>query len=217
MPVDDVRDAVVRLGAATLLELVLGDYMRSLRTQAPLYHMAEDELWAHGAAAGLAVRALQLECPRAGIPQLARTAALVHDIGKLLMVRAVKADPAAVLAMCRDQGITWVEAERRLFGFDHAVAGAVLARAWSFPKPMVEAIEHHHDSPIVEASVFTDAVVVANLVAKSIGVGLGAEGMNFNVDPGLSQRLGLSFPGFSRVCIQTAAWLKEIRGGMKAA
>jgi putative nucleotidyltransferase with HDIG domain len=185
--------------------------------QAPLYVMAEDELWAHGAAAGLAVRALAQECPKANIPQLARTAALVHDIGKLLMVRAVKAEPAAVLAMCQTEGITWVEAERRLFGFDHAEAGAALARTWSFPEPLVDAIEHHHDSPIVAPTIFTDSVVVANLVAKSIGVGLGAEGMNFNVDPGLSHRLGLSFSGFSRVCIQTASWLKEIREPSKSA
>lgn len=60
-----------------------------------------------------------------------------------------------------------------------------------------------------------DALV--RLVAKSIGVGLGAEGMNFNVDPGLSHRLGLSFSGFSRVCIQTASWLKEVRGPSRTA
>lgn len=217
MPVADVRDAVVRLGAGTVLELILGDYLKTIRVNAPLYSMAEEELWAHGAAAGLAVRALAQECPKAEIPHLARTAALVHDIGKLLMVRAVKAEPAAVLALCHAEGITWVEAERQIFGFDHAEAGAALARAWSFPDPIIEAIEHHHDSPIASPTIYTDTVVAANLVAKSIGVGLGAEGMNFNVDPGLSHRLGLSFSGFSRVCIQTATWLKEVRGVSKAA
>jgi hypothetical protein len=36
-----------------------------------------------------------------------------------------------------------------------------------------------------------DAVVMANVVAKTIQTGLGAEGLNFGVDPDSFTRLGL--------------------------
>ena len=60
-----VRDAVVRLGASRLLDIVLGDHLKQLKVQAPLYDLAENDLWVHSAAASLAVRALQKERPGA--------------------------------------------------------------------------------------------------------------------------------------------------------
>lgn len=211
MPADTVREAVVRLGTATVLELVLGDYLQRLKVDAPLYDLAEDDLWAHGAAASLAVRALMAERPRAGIPGLALTAALLHDIGKLLMVRTLKASPEDVRAHCDATGVTWIEAERALFGCDHAEVGAAMARAWSFPDALVDTIARHHDSPLAPPTPMLDAVVTANLAAKSIGVGLGAEGLNLHVDGGVAARLGLDFTAFARIAVQTADWLKDLR------
>ncbi|MGE0040451.1 MAG: HDOD domain-containing protein [Vicinamibacterales bacterium] len=211
IPAHDVRTAVMRLGAATVLDLVLGDYLKTLRVTAPLYDLAEDELWAHGAASALAVRALVREVPRAGIPPIAQTAALMHDIGKLVMVRTLAARPAQVNSYCASHGVTWIEAERALFGCDHAEVGGALARHWNLPPELASAVERHHDSPIEAPDAVVDAVVVANLVAKSVGVGLGAEGLNFRIDPGVSSRLGLDFGGFSRVCVQAAAGLRDLR------
>ena len=97
--IDTVRDAVVRLGGAKLLDIVLGDYLKRMKVNAPMYDLAEDDLWLHSAAASLAVKALRQERPRAGIPEIANVAALVHDIGKLVMVRYLKADVKQVLRL----------------------------------------------------------------------------------------------------------------------
>ena len=171
IPTATVRDAVVRLGTARLLDIVLGDHMRGIKMRAPLYDLAENELWIHSAAASLAVKALQRELPASGIPDYASTAALVHDIGKLVMVRYMKADVSAILALRNEREISFVEAERALFGCDHAEVGAEMARRWGFPAEIVYAIEHHHSSPIERPTPTLDAVVVANLVAKTIGTG----------------------------------------------
>ena len=76
----DRGDAVIRLGTVPLLNLVLGEYLTRLRTAAPLYDLSEDDLWAHAAAAQLAVRALMQECPSAMLPAVAddRCAAARH-------------------------------------------------------------------------------------------------------------------------------------------
>jgi putative nucleotidyltransferase with HDIG domain len=212
-----VRDAVVRLGASRLLDIVLGDHLKQLKVQAPLYDLAENDLWVHSAAASLAVRALQRERPSAGIPDTASTAALVHDIGKLVMVRYMKADVATILAVRDERNITFVEAERDLFGCDHAEVGGVMAERWGFPEDIARAIRYHHQVPIPNPTPTIDAVVVANLAAKAIGTGLGAEGMDLRLDEQFHRRLGLDFNGFSRVCIQTMTWLKELKAeyGMK--
>ena len=44
IPTATVRDAVVRLGAARLLDIVLGNHMRGIKMRAPLYDLAENEI-----------------------------------------------------------------------------------------------------------------------------------------------------------------------------
>ncbi len=209
--VDNIRDAVVRLGGARLLDIVIGDYLRRLKVSAPLYDLAEDDLWLHSAAASLAVKALQKERPRAGIPETASIAALVHDIGKLVMVRFLKADVKQLLAHRDARNIAFVEAERELFGCDHAEVGAEMARRWGFPDDITAAIDQHHTVPVTAPSPTVDAVIIANLAAKAIGTGLGAECMDLRLDEQVNRRLKLDFAGFSRVCMQTVIWLKELK------
>ena len=203
-----VREAVLRLGSVALLDVVLDGYLKKLRVATPLYDLSEQDLWLHGAATQLAVRALAVERPRAGIPAIAETAALLHDIGKLIVSRYLKADVGQLVAHARTHAMTFVEAERECLGVDHAAVGAAMAEAWLLPAEIVEAIRHHHSPPTERTSVVLDAVVLGNAVAKTIGIGLGAEGLNFEVDLGSYRRLGVDFAAFGRVCLQTDAWVR---------
>jgi putative nucleotidyltransferase with HDIG domain len=152
------------------------------------------------------------QLPAGTIPATTQIAALVHDIGKLIMVRYLNTDPGAVLSLCEDKKLTWVEAERQLFGCDHAEVGGAMARKWSFPEPITNAIERHHDVPIPSPDRMIAAVMLANLAAKSAGIGLGAAGMKMRVDYGGSRdRLGLTMHGFERACAQMAIWVAELR------
>ena len=216
MAINDVHTATMRLGTATILELVLGDYLRTLKMKAPLYDLDEDDLWAHGAASGLAVRALKQECPNTPTPEIAQSAALMHDIGKLVLVRTVQLRPTDVNAICEREKITWVEAERRLIGCDHAEVGGLLARKWDLPEDLCRAIERHHDQPIADPDPVVDAVVFANYIAKSIGTGLGAEGLNIGMDPTVSHRLGVDRDSFDRICLQPFNGLKDLRRAVAA-
>ena len=216
MPIEDSRTAVMRLGAATILQLALGTYLSALKVSAPLYDIDEQDLWSHAAASALAVRALQQEMPNRRLPPLAQTGALIHDIGKLVLVRSVKLRPADILAECERSGCTWIEAERHAIGCDHAEVGGLLARHWNLPEELAGAIERHHDSPILSPDAMVDTMVFANYVAKSVGTGLGAEGLNIRMDPKIFNRLGVRHDSFDRTCLQTWTWLKDLRRSIAA-
>jgi len=210
--ITNLRDAVVRLGTSVLLEIALGAQLHTLKTAAPLYDLTEDDLWLHGAAASMAVKAITRESHSVKIPPIATIAALIHDIGKLIMVRYLQADVSAILAICSEKQLTFVEAERELLGCDHAEVGAAVARKWSFPEPITQVIERHHQVPVVEPTPMLDAVMLANLAAKTIGVGLGVEGLNLRIEySGSRDRLGLTVEGFERACAQTAFWLRDLK------
>lgn len=210
-----VREAIARLGTARLLDLILRDYLTRLQTAVPLYDLSEEDLWAHSAAAELAVEAIIAERPHLGLPSLALTAALLHDIGKLVTARHFKASCQEVLDCAATRGCTFVEAERRLFNTDHALVGAAIGREWGFPDLLVDAIARHHEVPLTDSTPVLDAVVVANLVAKTLGVGLGAEGLNFALEAPCAQRLGLDYPAFARVCLRTEEWLVALLSSLR--
>ena len=62
-----------------------------------------------------------------------------------------------------------------MLGENHAAVGAAIAVEWQFP------------------DVVTDAIVIANMVAKNISMELGAEGFNLSVDSECVRRLELDF------------------------
>lgn len=70
-------------------------------------------------------------------------AALLHDIGKLVLMEAFPGYPAGVLSGARTPEQR-LKAERRALGLDHEMAGGVLLRRWRLPDRLAEIVGRHH-------------------------------------------------------------------------
>jgi HD-like signal output (HDOD) protein len=85
-------DAVFRLGVARVLSLaVAGGVRESLQRDVAAYGLAEGELWRHSVAAAAAAEMIVEACPLE-LPPETFTAALLHDVGKLVMGRHLSAE-----------------------------------------------------------------------------------------------------------------------------
>lgn len=206
---DSLRGAAIRLGMNQLAEIVVGDQLRALSVDAPMYDLDEREMWRHGAGASIAAKLIAAQA-QAEVSGLAPIAALVHDIGKLLLVRYTDVDVRRLLERCDTDGLSFVQAEREELGCDHAQVGAMMARSWSFPEEIADAIARHHEYPLQSPTAMLDTVTVANFVCKTIGVGLGAAGLNLDVDEGALERLGLGYEQFCTICAETSILLDEL-------
>jgi putative nucleotidyltransferase with HDIG domain len=71
--------------------------------------------------------------------------ALLHDIGKLVLVHAYPGYPRQVHGDARTPEER-LQRERRELGVDHALVGGVLARRWGLPKSIAQVIESHHNA-----------------------------------------------------------------------
>ena len=69
--------------------------------------------------------------------------ALLHDVGKLVLMHAYPGYPRQVHGPARTPEER-LHYERRELGVDHALVGGVLARRWNLPKAVASAIERHH-------------------------------------------------------------------------
>ncbi len=71
-------------------------------------------------------------------------AALLHDVGKLLLARARPEYLAATAARGTPEELT--RSEQREFGIDHASLGGLLLERWGLPDVLVTAVSAHHNA-----------------------------------------------------------------------
>ncbi|MEA2157032.1 MAG: hypothetical protein QOE11_3172, partial [Solirubrobacteraceae bacterium] len=79
--------------------------------------------------------------------------ALLHDIGKLVLMHAYPGYPGQVHGDARTPEER-LQRERRELGVDHALVGGVLARRWGLPSAVASAIERHHSEDATGEAAF---------------------------------------------------------------
>ena len=77
--------------------------------------------------------------------QQAFTAALLHDVGQVVLAVCIPEGHRQVVETSRRSGRPLHEVETEVLGVDHAAAGAYLLGLWGLPFPIVEAVAYHHD------------------------------------------------------------------------
>src|SRR6185503_12479522 len=135
------RDAIFRLGTARVLSLAIASSIHPiLRGDTAGYGMSEGELWRHSIASACAAETLPEFTPQE-IPVESFTAALLHDVGKLVMGRFL--DPKAlelILGSQSKDGLDRLEVERRFLMVHHGELGGIIAQHWQLPERIVNAI-----------------------------------------------------------------------------
>jgi putative nucleotidyltransferase with HDIG domain len=216
MPVGTVKDAVIRVGVSSVLSFAMAAAVGPrFRRALPAYGLSEGELWSHSVSAALGCEVLVALSP-VEVPPEAVTAALLHDVGKLVMARFLDADTLARLAAARAAGHSGCEAEREVLGIDHAELGGHVAAQWKLPPHLVRAITHHH-APDREPHPATDAAHIANIAAKLVGSRDDLDHGETTPSPSSVARLKLDPPFLERLCRHVARRYDEVLSRYEAA
>jgi putative nucleotidyltransferase with HDIG domain len=164
--VSEIEDAIAYLGFSTVKQVVLAaDVFRVAGDHPVVGGLSLDGVQRHSLlAAGVAARFFDDRRMR----EEAFSAALLHDIGKLLLAAELPSYVQQVVSTMGSEGIPMNEAEERLSGVSHAEVGAYLLGLWGLPYPIVEAVANHHRPERVEQQSFDilAAVHVADVLAN---------------------------------------------------
>ncbi len=142
--VGSVRQAVLFLGWNRLLKLVMTLSVSGLMKQ-PLeaYDLPRGGLWRHSVAVSVAADRIIAHLKLAE-GEAVFTAALLHDVGKLVLARFVREELPRIEALVA-KGLSFDVAETIVLGVNHAAVGGRVLEAWSFPEDLVRAVRLHHD------------------------------------------------------------------------
>lgn len=198
--VANLTEAVVVLGLRHVrnLSLVAATYPWLNRSLAG-YGLGPKQMWNHAFGTALGAK-LIAQRKRSADPEVAFTAGLLHDIGKAVLSMWLEDRLPALLTYAARKDLTFDEAERELFGFDHAEVGALLGERWNLPGVIVTVIRHHHHPDTCDPhEPLADCVHVGNYLAMSLGFGLGGDGLRYQVSFAALDRLGLAAEDLDQV------------------
>ena len=128
-------------------------------------------LWVHALATAAIAEELEQRLGRPAGQQL-YMAALLHDVGKIVLSTVAPETYGAVLGEVLAGGSRLDVLEQERFGVGHAEAGVIFARHGHLPDEVVEAIAHHAAPAEAQAHRRTVAIVnLANFLSKTYGLG----------------------------------------------
>ncbi len=172
--VKSLHEAILILGFFTVRSMVIATSTHRMfnggESQA-----AQGKLWRHTLSAAIAARqvAAWLRYPEKDEVFIA---ALLHDIGKLVLLQKLPSPYGAVIQRVeKDHGDFYV-VERERLGFTHCDVAQVLLKKWSFPESLIKAIYNHHDLPDPEhvgPPPMAYIINLGNYLSKTLGVGFG--------------------------------------------
>ncbi len=208
--VSSVKQAIVLLGWKRLLQVVMTICMSPLMKKTiPGYDLRSGQLWRHSIAVSVAAEIL-VKALKIPDTDEVFTAALLHDVGKLILGSFVKKDLAQIETMVL-KGITFDVAESMVLGTNHAEIGGHILQKWSFPPELVNAVQWHHDPESCEKScTLSDIVHVANTLGLMTGFGNAEEGPTIEPFGPVADRLGLKVDDLEALARQTSAGLKKM-------
>ncbi|MGZ4243708.1 MAG: HDOD domain-containing protein [Solirubrobacteraceae bacterium] len=188
--VTSVRDAVMYLGVDTIRSLSLTAEAFGKVAPRGAADFSLDQFQAH---AMLVARIAASILPAGRTQQEALTAALLHDIGKLVLVSGGDRRWAQLNQRARERQVPIHVVEKETDGVTHAAIGAHLLSLWGLPDPIVEAVAHHHDPGSVDGLALDGvaAVHIANGLANEIVAPADGEAPLAGLDVELIDRLGL--------------------------
>ena len=208
--VSSVKQAIVLLGWKRLLQVVTTICMSPLMKKSiPGYDLPGGELWRHSIAVSVAAEILVKVLKISNADEVF-TAALLHDVGKLVLGSFVKKDLKQIETMVT-KGITLDVAESMVLGTNHAEVGGQILHKWSFPAELVNAVQWHHDPESCENScILSDIVHVANTLGLMTGFGKVDDGLDIDPFGPVADRIGLRADDLAAMAQQTSEGIKKL-------
>ena len=167
-----IKEAVIRLGAQQVINLVIAASQASVHSSTnPALDNYMKEMWLHSHGCALGGRWLALSCGMRGVADETYLAGLLHDVGKLYLLKSIEnlVKAGVINSLFDDELIL------EIFEAMHVEQGYRMMQHWNFPLMYCEVIRDHHAEEWDTVNKMLAIVRFANLACHRVGLGLKRE------------------------------------------
>ena len=204
--VESVKDAISLVGLDHIVQLVmLHGVSRNFKNEPKGYGLGEGELWRHAVSSAYVAKILANKFGVVSKQHRLYTAALLKDIGKLILGRFVAFSLEQINILVQSQGLSFNDAEKQIIGMNHEELGAMVGEKWRFSDKMIYIIRNHHLSDeSARQDLETSLVYLADMICMMMGVCTGADGLSYRFYSDVLRRLDLTEKNLYEIIAETS-------------
>ena len=217
-PAESIKDAVNMLGTDQIVELaLLKSSAKVLSGRRKGYGLEQGDMWRYSVSSAVIAKQVAI---RLGLNNKSTifTAALIKDIGKIILEKYVFKDFKKINALVKESGYSFREAEKKVLGIDHAEIGALIGKIWKLSPRMIKLIQNHH---LRDESMMNDkevaAVYLADCICMMMGIGVGADGLSYRFKDQLMKIHNVSHSDITRLMAEFGVNMHEVKILLKMA
>jgi HD-like signal output (HDOD) protein len=185
-----VKHAAVLLGLKTLSEVItIAGISNLMGRELKGYGFDSADLWRHSLAVGFGAQFLA-DRVKPGLSNDAFVAGLIHDAGKIVLDEYVLERKDEVKTFMAVGEHTFLDAERKLLGLDHAEIAGNICKKWIIPDSITRAIRWHHRPSHSGGNEMALFLHVADYFAKMSGLGSSINDLNYQMEEDAFESLG---------------------------
>jgi putative nucleotidyltransferase with HDIG domain len=210
--VSTVKEAFVRLGPKKGFQSVFDATIRKI-AEIPCngYEVSGVELLEHLIGSAIASRRIA-QVLNISPPEHTFTAALTHDIGKVVLGTFLEVDTETILALDLEEKISFEKKKKKTLGIDHAEVGACLLEHWNLPGSLVEVVRwHHQPENIAMDPVVVYLVHVADVICLMAGLGTAVDALSYRPSHHVMAQLGLRMNALDEIVYEVLNELMRVR------
>ena len=179
-----VSRAVFFLGIKVVAALAIGSSAAEVYdAELKGYDAARGDLWFHCLRTAIASREFAMYSKSDLNPELAYTAGILHDIGKVIISDYMSRSNVQKIVNSEEK-TDFLSVEIQETGYNHMEVGVALAERWNLPAPLIEVIGNHHEPQNAPADLqpLVYSVHMADLLSMSMGNNTGLDAMAYKLD-----------------------------------
>jgi len=176
-----VHEAVVYLGRQHLIRAVQAAGISKIyRKGGKGYVLQAKDLWEHAVAVALMSQILCRKI-QGREDQTLYTAALLHDVGKVIMGEYVQEYFQKIICRIDESKCSFLDAEEEFIGINHANLGGRIAEHWNFPIELRDAIAYHHRPDLLneEGNTLASLVYLSDQACLMMGLTGGIDALAY--------------------------------------
>jgi putative nucleotidyltransferase with HDIG domain len=179
--------AIHYLGSKPIMNMIINSDFNNVFDPPLVGYKAEDgDLWAHSLRTAIGAKLFADLTDNYSLSDLAYTAGLLHDIGKIVIARFLNVSPE-ILQNKFEVGkeVDFLEIETEMLKTDHAEVGQMMALKWGLPEVLQIVIRFHHKPDEAPSKYKTLCVLVhlGDIFAALGGFSTGVDSLAYRLNP----------------------------------